>query len=213
MSLKIHAFPVSPRSFKVLCFAHHIGIDYELKFVDLTQGAQSRPEFAALNLNKRAPVLEEDGFSLWESNAIIHYLAVKKPDAGLLPQDERGRADVLRWMFWESTTWDPACATLVYERFVKAAFGRGAPDPAEVEKGLGRFHQAAAVLDAHLKNSRFVCGAQLTVADFALGADLIMTVPAQLPLEDYAEIRRWYAALAELPAWKKTLAMQNAPRS
>ncbi len=210
MSLKLHVFPLSPRSFKVLSVANHLGIDYELKLVDLSKGDQARPEYAAININKKAPALEEDGYCLWESNAIIQYLASKKPESGLLPKDERARADVSRWQFWESTTFDPACAILIFERVVKGLFGRGGPDPAEVEKGLVRFNQAAAVLNEHLKGKPYLCGNHLTIADFAVGADLIMGVPAQLPLDAYPEIRRWYASLDALPAWKKTLAAQQS---
>lgn len=206
MSLKIHAFPLSPRGFKALVVANHIGILYDFVLVDLTKGAQRSPEFTALNLNQRMPVLEEDGFCLWESNAIIQYLASKKPELGLLPTDERARADVSRWMFWESAHWDQACAILVFERFVKGAFGLGAADPAEVEKGLTQFHRAAKVLDQHLKGRKFLCGDHLTVADFSVGAALIMAEKAQFPLEPYGEIRRWYAQLVAMPAWQKTIA-------
>ena len=209
MSLTLHAFPPSPRSFKVLAVAHHLGIDYQFAFCDLTKGAQKAAAYTALNPNQRVPALEDGDFSLWESNAIIQYLATRKPEANLLPMDERGRADVARWQFWESTTWDPACAILVFERAVKRFFGGGAPDPVEVEKGLQRFHRAAGVLDGHLKGRKHVCGNQLTLADFSLGADLTMAEAAQFPLEDYGEIRRWSAMLAELPAWKKTRAMQT----
>jgi len=209
MSLTLHAFPPSPRSFKVLAVAHHLGIDYQFAFCDLTKGAQKAAAYAALNPNQRVPALEDGDFSLWESNAIIQYLATRKPEANLLPMDERGRADVARWQFWESTTWDPACAILVFERAVKRFFGGGAPDPVEVEKGLQRFHRAAGVLDGHLKGRKHVCGNQLTLADFSLGADLTMAEAAQFPLENYGEIRRWSAMLAELPAWKKTRAMQT----
>ena len=208
MSLTLHAFPPSPRSFKVLAVAHHLGIDYQFAFCDLTKGAQKAAAYTALNPNQRVPALEDGDFSLWESNAIIQYLATRKPEANLLPMDERGRADVARWQFWESTTWDPACAILVFERAVKRFFGGGAPDPVEVEKGLQRFHRAAGVLEGHLKGRKYVCD-QLTLADFSLGADLTMAEAAQFPLENYGEIRRWSAMLAELPAWKKTRAMQT----
>ena len=212
MSLTLHAFPPSPRSFKVLAVAHHLGIDYQFAFCDLTKGAQKAAAYTALNPNQRVPALEDGDVSLWESNAIIQYLATRKPEANLLPMDERGRADVARWQFWESTTWDPACAILVFERAVKRFFGGGAPDPVEVEKGLQRFHRAAGVLDGHLKGRKHVCGDQLTLADFSLGADLTMAEAAQFPLENYGEIRRWSAMLAELPAWKKTRAMQTPPQ-
>jgi len=210
--MRLHVFPPSPRAFKVLAVAHHLGIDYQLALCDLTKGEQKSAAYAALNPNQRMPTLEDGDFKLWESNAIIQYLATKKPGSGLLPADERGRADIARWQFWESTTWDPACAILVYERAIKRFFGGGAPDPVEVEKGLQRFHRAAKVLDGHLRGRTYVCGNRLTIADFAIGADLTMAEPAQLPLEGYGEIRRWGEMLAELPAWQRTRAMQSAGR-
>jgi glutathione S-transferase len=212
MSLRLHVFPPSPRAFKVLVVAHHLGLEYEFVLCDLTKGDQKSAAYAAINPNQRMPSLEDGDFRLWESNAIIQYLATKKPDGGLLPADERRRADVARWQFWESTTWDPACAILVFERAVKRFFGGGAPDPVEVEKGLQRFHRAAKVLDAHLRGRTHVCCDRLTLADFALAADLTMADAAQLPLEGYGEIRRWAGQLAELPAWQRTRAMQDARR-
>jgi glutathione S-transferase len=208
----MHVFPPSPRAFKVLVVAHHLGLDYELALCDLTKGDQKSATYTAINPNQRMPSLEDGDFRLWESNAIIQYLATKKPESGLLPADERSRADVARWQFWESTTWDPACAILVFERVIKAFFGRGGPDPVEVEKGLERFHRAAKVLDAHLRGRTHICGNRLTLADFAIGADLTMAEPAQLPLEAYGEIRRWAGMLADLPAWQRTRAMQTARR-
>ena len=212
MSVRLHVFPPSPRAFKVLVVAHHLGLDYELALCDLSKGDQKSAAYTAINPNQRMPSLEDGDFKLWESNAIIQYLATKKPESGLLPPDERSRADVARWQFWESTTWDPACAILVFERVIKAFFGRGGPDPVEVEKGLQRFHRAAKVLDAHLRGRTYVCGNRLTLADFAIGADLTMAEPAQLPLEAYGEIRRWAGMLADLPAWQRTRAMQTARR-
>lgn len=213
MTIRIHAFPASPRAFKVLSFANHAGIDYEFVLCDLTKGAQKSAEFTALNLNQRMPVLEEDGWTLWESNAIVQYLAAKKPELGLLPQDERGRADISRWMFWESAHWDQACAVLAFERFVKGLFGGGGPDPKEVERGLLGFNRAAKVLDQHLKGRAFLCGDRLTAADFSVGAVLILADKASFPLEPYGEIRRWHAQLAALPAWQKTLEMGQMPQA
>ena len=205
MSLVIHAFPASPRAFKVLAIANHLGLDHTMTFVDLTKRDQHKPEFAALNPNRRMPVMEDGDFVLWESNAIAQYLASKKPESGLLPKDERARAVVNQWMFWESTTFDPACAILIFERFVKGMFGGGEADPVEEAKGVEKFNAAAKILNAGLKGREFLCG-PLTVADFSVASDLIMAERARLPLEDYPEIRRWYGALSALPAWQKTLA-------
>ena len=86
------------------------------------------PEFVALNPNKRMPVLEDDGFVLWESNAILHYLASKKPESGLWPTDVKRQADVLRWLSWEAAHWTPACTPMAFERVVKKLSGQGDPD-------------------------------------------------------------------------------------
>jgi glutathione S-transferase len=203
--MKLYVFPPSPRAFKVLSVANHLGLAFETHIVDLSKGQHLTPEFAALNPNKRMPVLEDDGFVLWESNAIIQYLASKKPESGLFPSDPRQRADVSRWQFWDCAHWDAACAILIFERAVKKLFGRGEPDPLEVAKGIERFHRAAAVLDAQLRGHKYVTGDRLTLADFALGASLNMAQIAEFPLQPYSEIRRWHAELSELPAWKKSL--------
>jgi glutathione S-transferase len=211
MKLKLHAFPLSPRSFKVLAVANHLGLEYDLVFCDLTKGEQRRPEFGVINPNHKVPALEDGGFKLWESNAMIQYLASMKPEGGLFPADARQRADIAQWMFWESTTWDPAIAILAFERGVKGLLGLGAPDPAEIEKGTQRVNAAAAILDAHLRGRKYVCGDRLTLADFAIGSALVLEEMAQLPLGPYAEIKRWGAQLAALPAWQSVQALRAPP--
>jgi len=203
--MKLHVAPPSPRAFKVLAVARYLDLDFELCPVDILNGAHQRPEFAALNPNKKMPVLEDDGFVLWESNAICQYLAAKKPERGLLPSDPRGRADVSRWQFWDSAHWDPACATLVFERMLKKVFGQGDPSPAQVAKGEEEVRRFGGVLNGSLAGRRFLCGDQLTVADFWVGAWRNYSQPAAYPIGDLREIKRWYAGLMELPAWRESI--------
>jgi glutathione S-transferase len=209
MTIRLHVFPPSPRAFKVLWCAHHLEIPYELVMVDLTKGQHATPEFAKLNPNTRMPVLEEDGYVLWESNAIVNYLATKKPAAGLLPTETRARCDVERWQFWESSHWDAACAVLVFERVVKPAFLRGEPAASEIARGTQLIERAAKVLETELSRQRYLCGDRLTVADFSVGADLSMAEAAQLPLEAYSSVQRWMKELKSLPSWTKTVALQR----
>jgi glutathione S-transferase len=156
MEMKLHVTPPSPRAFKVVATLHHLGLDAELAIVNLLNGDQMRPEFAALNPNRRMPVLEDDGFVLWESNAIMQYLASKRPEAGLWPSEARRQADVSRWQCWELAHWERACGTLVFERFVKGRFGQGDPDPDEVARGERDFHQVAQILDQHLRGCEWL---------------------------------------------------------
>ena len=203
--MKLYVFPPSPRAFKVLALANHLGLGYELKLVDLTKGEQLRPEFAALNPNKKIPVLEDNGFVLWESNAIIQYLAGKRPESGLLPSDSRERAEVNRWQFWEMANWDPACITLVFERVVKPLLGLGQPDTAKLKEAEENFQRYAEVLNGNLKHRKFVAGDALTVADFSIGAWMNLAERASYPVGARQEIRRWYSALIEMPAWRESI--------
>ena len=152
--ITLHVFPFSPRAFKVLAVAEHLGLDYEKKMVDLGKGEQKTPEFSALNPNQRMPVMEDGDFVLWESGAIMQYLALKKPEAGLLPTEPRRLADVTRWQCWDLAHWEAACAIFIFENAVKALFKLGEPDPAEIAKGEERFYRAAGVLNGHLKGKR-----------------------------------------------------------
>lgn len=188
---------------------HYLGIPYELAFVDLTKGQQNAPEYLNLNPNGRMPVLEEDGYVLWESNAIVNYLASKKPEAGLLPAETKARLAVEKWQFWECSHWDSACAILVFERLVKPALMRGEPSASEIARGTQLIERAAKVLDAELSRQPYVCGDRFTVADISIGAAVSIAEHAELPLAPYRGIQRWMAELKSLPSWSRTLAMQR----
>jgi len=203
--MKLHVFPPSPRAVKVLALANHLALDCEIVIVDLFQGGNATPEFAALNANRKMPVLEDDGFVLWESNAILQYLASRRPESGLWPSDPRRQADVARWQFWDCAHWDPTCALFVFERVVKRLAGLGEPDPAQIAKGESELQRFGAVLNENLKGRRWITGDALTIADFSLGAALVHAEAARIPLDPYPEVERWYAGLAALPGWQKAL--------
>ena len=211
MTIEIYALPASPRAFKALAVANHLGIDFTLRYLDLLKGEQKTAEYAAINPNQMMPTLRDGDYVLWESNAIMQYLAGRKPQSGLLPSDERGRLEVTKWQFWDLAHWDPAAAILLFETFIKTAFNMGEPDAAQIAKGTEMFHRAAKVLDGQLKSRKFVTGDTLTLADFALGAPLNYAGRARYPLDDYSEIRRWHASLLALPAWQKTMAESALP--
>jgi glutathione S-transferase len=212
MPIELYVFPPSPRAFKVMALANHLGLDWTLRMVDVVKGEQKTPEYAALNPNMRMPTLKDGDYVLWESGAILQYLAGKKPESGLLPADETGRLNVTRWQFWDVCHWDPACAVYLFENFVKAVVLKsGEPDQAALAKGAEQFHRAAKVLDHQLERNEFVAGDRLTLADFSIAAPLNYAAMAQIPLEPYSQIGRWYAVLRALPAWQKTLAQSGLP--
>lgn len=205
MSLTLYVFPPSPRSFKVLALTGYLGIDRVLQVIDLTSDEQREASYTAINPNQRVPALDDDGFKLWEANAMLQYLALKRPDSGLLPADPQQRAHVLQWQCWDLAHWEPSCTPLIYERCVKALFNQGEPDMQVVDAALAQFAKVARVLDAHLAARRFVAGDALTVADFSLGAVLNVSDIAGIPIHAYANIQRWHTRLTQIPAWRDAM--------
>jgi glutathione S-transferase len=202
--MKLYFHPLSGNSRRALLVAAHLDVPLERIVVDLTKGEQRGAAHLARNPNGRLPVLDDDGFVLWESRAIMQYLADKTPGQTLLPTDPRGRADVTRWLSWCTAHMAPPEVTLVQENFVKALSGRGPADPVEVTRAEGLFAQNASILDAHLAGRTWVAGDQLTLADFSLAAGLALAGPARMPIAEHANLRAWLARVQELDAWKKT---------
>jgi glutathione S-transferase len=209
MALELFVFPPSPRAFKVMAVANHLGLDWTLRMVDLTRGDQRAPDYVSLNPNMHMPTLRHDDYVLWEANAIAQYLALLRPESGLLPADARARLDVSRWQFWDLAHLEPAYTPFIFENVVKQIVGAGEPDPAALARAAEPFHRTLHVLETQLRRNRYVTGDTLTLADFSLGAAFVHAAASRLPLDRYGETQRWYAGLAGMPAWQKTLAMTN----
>lgn len=210
--IELYLFPPSPRAFKVLAVANHLELPYEIRLVDLRKGDQKAPDYAALNPNMRMPTLKDGDYVLWESCAIQHYLAARRPEAGLVPQDERARLDVLRWQFWDLAHWDRVCAVFIVEYVAKPlVLGVNTPDLDAIARATASFHSVATVLNDQIRGKNFVTGNAPTLADFSLGAAMNLAERAHIPLEGYDEINRWYAILRALPSWQKTLQQSGLP--
>jgi glutathione S-transferase len=208
--MKLYIFP-SGRVVGVLALKHHLAVECEVQPIDLARGDQLTAHYLALNPNKKMPTLEDGDFVLWESNAILFYMAAQRPDRGLWPRDVKAQADVLRWLAWESAHWDAeSCGMVSYEKSSKAVLGLGPADPAFIARGEQNFARFAAVLDVALKGKSWVVGDQLTIADFSIGGLVPTAERMGLPVENFAEIVRWYKGLAALPAWQQALAEQRA---
>ncbi|HEY8039195.1 MAG TPA: glutathione S-transferase family protein [Polyangiaceae bacterium] len=202
--MRLYHHPLSSNARRAVMAALHLGTKVDLVLVDLGKGEQRQPGYLKMNPNGRVPVLEDDGFVLWESHAIMQYLAEKTPGQSLYPQEARGRADVNRWLFWNAHHFAPAVGVLNWERMVKRLVGAGDPDPAEVARGEKLVTQFAGVLDAHLAGKQWIAQDRLTLADLALATPLMSTAPARLPVADLPRLQAWFGRVQELDAWKKT---------
>jgi glutathione S-transferase len=204
--MNLYVFPTG-RTVAIQALNNYLALDCEVRPIDLGSGDQHTPEYLALNPNKKMPTLEDNGFVLWESNAILFYMAAKEPSSGLWPSDLKDQADVLRWLAWESAHWDAeSCGMVSYEKASKAVLGLGPPDPAFIARGQQNFARFAAVLDASLRSKTWLLDKRLTIADFSVGGLVPTAERMALPVRKFPEIVRWYNGLAALPAWQKALA-------
>ncbi|HET7848647.1 MAG TPA: glutathione S-transferase family protein [Pseudolabrys sp.] len=187
--MKLYGFPLSPNTWKVRAVAAYLGLPLEMEFVDLARGASHAPDYLALNPTGRTPTLVDGDFTLWESNAIMQYIAGKKPNQ-LWPDDARARADISRWLCWQLAHFDAeACQPLTFQRLVKKLVNLGTPDEAIVGRATEAFKRDAAILDAHFARQPYLAGASVTLADFAVTGSLIYWKEAEMPLAPYANLR------------------------
>jgi glutathione S-transferase len=191
----------TPNARKPCAVARYLNSPVEFVRIDMAKGEHKTPEFLAINPNGKVPALEDGEVCLWESAAIMCYLA-DKTGSSLWPKDAR-QIDVIRWLSWDATHFSRHAGTLFFQRVIKPHFGLGEPDLAAIDEATGFFRQFAGVLNSHLDGRSYVVGDGLTVADFALGSFLPHAKEAGLPLDEFPEIRRWYARLEQLPAWRE----------
>ena len=203
--MRLYYHPLSSNSRRVVLTALHLALPLELVAVDLLKGEHKAADFLRRNPNGKVPLLDDDGFTLWESHAIMTYLADKAPGQTLYPQDIQARADVNRWLFWSAYHFTPAIGFISRERISKRMVGgAGPPDPAEIARGEAQLTDAARVLDAHLAGRQWIAQERLTLADLAIVAPLMHTERAQLPVTTFDNLQAWFARVQALEAWKKS---------
>jgi glutathione S-transferase len=190
------------RDLRVQWALEELGLPYEVRGVDHTGGETGRDEFLRISPFKQLPVIDDDGFVLAESGAILLYLAEK---AGRLA-DPRTRATVTRWCFAALTTIEPVVATIVLTDFDKktddGARERRARLVKLTERGLGG-------LEAWLGEHTFVTGAELTVADILMTTVLRQARRAGL-LAKYPRCEAYRRRCEARPAWARTVAAYEA---
>ena len=181
---------------KVVWCADELGLDYERIDAGGKFGVNDTPEYLAMNPNGLVPVIDDGGFVLYESNAIVRYLAARAASA-LFPADLRRRADVDRWMEWQSANYTPAMGPAFWQLVRTPADKR---DAAAVEASRARSEKLTGVLDAHLAGTRYLCGDTFTAADLVVGCAAHRWIHLPVEREPRPHVERWYAQLEARPA-------------
>jgi GST-like protein len=194
-------YNTGPNPKKIALFLEESGLPYEGVPVDTRRGEQHLPAFTALNPNAKAPVIEDDGVVVFDSNAILLYLAEKH--GCFLPKDPKLRGPMLSWLMFVATGVGPYMGQAVH-------FGRFAPEP--MPYATNRYRKEAErhwrILDDRLAGRSWILGEDYTIVDMAAwgwSGALPFALGDDAALDRFPNVKRWREAINARPAAERAL--------
>jgi len=184
---------------KVLFAAEELGLKYERIDAGREFGVVNTPQYKKMNPNSLVPTIDDGGFVLWESHAIVRYLAAKHATGTLWPVDLKQRADSDRWMDWAFTF--QASLRTVFWNLVRTPPEKR--DMQAVEEGRKKCAELLSIPDEALANRPYFAGNELTIGDIPLGChvQIWMRLPIERPA--HPNLSRWFDRLSARAAFKK----------
>ena len=193
---KVYGDYRSGNCYKVKLMLHLLDQPYEWMPIDILKGETQSDAFLAKNPNGKIPVLElDDGTCLWESNAILNFLA---DGSAFLPSEPRLRTQVLQWQFFEQYSHEPYVAVA---RFIQLYQCLPEARRSEYEECHVRGHKALKVMEKQLQRTPYLVGENFSIADIALYAYTHVADEGGFDLAPYPAIRTWLARVASHPRY------------
>jgi len=185
---------------KVLWCCAETGVKFERVDAGMQFGVNNTPEFKAMNPNGLVPMINDDGLVLWESHAIVRYLARKHGLGTLCPSDAKVAADADRWMEWYSTTLWNHMKPIFWNLIRTPAEKR---NMADVEDNRQKLAAYLAMADSHLAKNAWLAGKEFTMGDIPLAviAHRWFSLPIERPAMPHFE--RWFKAAAARPGFQQ----------
>ena len=165
-------------------------------------GVVRTPEYLARNPNALVPLLDDDGWELWESNVIVRYLAARYGDERLYPRDLRARFDAERWMDWQQTTLNPAGRD-AFVQLIRMAPGER--DQPLIDASVAATEPLWDLLESQLSGRRFIAGDELTIADLPIACEMHRWRGLPLDWRARPRLDAWYERMLALPATRGVL--------
>lgn len=179
-----------------------LGLAYERHDVGHRFGGNDTPEFLAMNPNGTVPVLRDGmGAPIWETGAILRYLAARYGTPGFWPNDAALRAPVDQWAEWAKINVTLAFTGPVFWRVVRTAPSKR--DPAAIAAALAKLETILAIAEAQLGRHAFLAGAELSLADIQFGHVLYRYFDIAIRRPNWPNIERYYAALTRREAFRE----------
>lgn len=188
---------------KPLWCLEELGLPYERRDAGGAFGVVDTPAYRTLNPNGLVPTMvEDDGFVLWESNAIVRYLAAKHAPGTLWPIDLRMRAEADRWMDWQNMVYWPAIRPVFWNIVRTPEADR---DPAAMEASRLQTIEVTRMLESHLADRAYVAGNEFTVGDIPIGCGVWRWFALPIERPAFPNVERWFDRLAQRPAFRKAV--------
>jgi glutathione S-transferase len=184
---------------KVMWAVGAAGVEYARIDAGGPFGGLDTEEFGALNPNRRIPVIDDDGTVVWESHAIVRYVAAKYGTGSLWPEDPGARARSDMWMDWAATDLQPAVIGAFWNFYRTPEAERNWK---LIRQGVARSAILFQLLDRHLETSDFIAGDRLTMGDIPAGAQLFRYFTLEIDRPHLPNVERWYARLQEQEAYR-----------
>jgi glutathione S-transferase len=196
--LKVYGHPVSTCTRKVLTTIAENNLSHEFELVDLMTGAHKQPGFLAHQPFGQIPVIDDDGFELYESRAICRYLDGKGANK-LVPSDAKARALMEQWVSVETSNFTPHAMTFIYQYIFKRDQGEAALANAE-----NRLTGALEIMDAHLAKHPYFAGDAFSLADvsFMPYVDYVLKTPAKELITKWPNVSAWWNRVSERASWR-----------
>jgi glutathione S-transferase len=185
---------------KVLWCCGELNLEFERIDAGMKFGVNNTPEYKAMNPNGLVPTINDDGFILWESQAIVRYLSRKHGLGSLWPVDPKTCADADRWMDWYATMPWPSLQPIFWNLVRTAPEQRNMTLVAELTK---KVNGAMATLDAHLAHRSYVTGETFTMGDIPLGCAVMRWLNLPVTREPQPNVDAYYKRLQQRPAYQK----------
>jgi len=191
MAFTLYTAP-TPNGWKVSIALEEMGLPYEVRVIDFATNEQKSDWYVKLNPNGRIPTLLDDGFALFESGAILIYLAEKT--GRFLPRDVQGRSRVLQWVMFQMSAVGPMMGQAnVFLRYF----------PEKIQPAIDRYQREVTrlfgILDRQLAAHEYIAG-DYSIADMALWPWVSGYEWSGVSIEEFANLQRWLAKVGERPA-------------
>ena len=208
---RLYTSLLSANGRKTVSIIKHLRLDIDIKEVNVYRGEGNDADYLGINPLAKIPSLVDGELRLWESNAILVYLSERYADNALFsamsdaPGSAQRRADILRWLFFESAHWQVALNRILAARVAQILFNKHDETRKTVAWRDAEIVRYLALLDQQLKNQAFVCGDTVTLADFSLAAMTTYFSCCDFPARKYPAIGAWCDRMNQIPAWRETL--------